>query len=475
MTKEMELRSKEGRVFRDEVLKNSFIWESEIKDLYIPGTKYTTTNILAKAFNVDPQKIRDAVTNHRGEFATDGIKTKKINELMEYLGNSIINIESMQGKKILTFKNGQKMALGISTIKLFPRDAILRLAMILTDCNAAQIIRCMMVGEEVDFRELPETIQLTETDSINVRIENDELVTDSWNVATVFGKKHDRVLESIRVSIRNLNEKFERKRIQDDSQLSKESSCIEKYYRKVYAPAMNKADRVGYEMTFDGFILLAMSFNGAKAFDIKTDYIDTFNKMRKTLIKISEERVENTVVANVAEIEEMQKQFEDMKIRNKLLAHWQKDNMSRIKSLEDAVASEQDKAKVLKDHIALQREEIEMLKNGKSNIIDIDTIRENHTGELFNWSNPNRRDYVYNCIVRFSRKVNRSEETILKHIHNSLMLLYGDKIWKESLKKNDCVGVYKLVKPKHEKKFEKTFKQLCKDFGVSLEDVVLAA
>lgn len=98
--------------------------------------------------------------------------------------------------------------------------------------------------------------------SVNVRIENEQMITDSRNVADVFGKRHDNVLrdiESIKKDVLNFEEMF---------------------FESVMPDSYGREQRV-YLMNRDGFTLLAMGFTGNEAMKWKLKYISAFNEMEK--------------------------------------------------------------------------------------------------------------------------------------------------------------------------------------------------
>lgn len=100
--------------------------------------------------------------------------------------------------------------------------------------------------------------------SVDVRIENEQMVTDSRNVSEVFGKRHDNVLrdiESIKKDVLNFEEMFF------------ESTMPDSYGREQRVYLMNR----------DGFALLAMGFTGSEAMQWKLKYISAFNEMEKVV------------------------------------------------------------------------------------------------------------------------------------------------------------------------------------------------
>jgi Rha family phage regulatory protein len=95
-----------------------------------------------------------------------------------------------------------------------------------------------------------------------IAADGDQLLTTSQQVAAVFGKRHDHVLDKVRALMRELPEEFN----------------APNFRAVVYQDAKGES-RVSYQMTRDGFTLLAMSFTGGKALAFKVAYINAFNAM----------------------------------------------------------------------------------------------------------------------------------------------------------------------------------------------------
>lgn len=93
-----------------------------------------------------------------------------------------------------------------------------------------------------------------------VKIENDRMLTDSRIVAETFGKDHRHVLRDI-------------------DNIKKDVSNFGQMFFETEAPdSYGRLQRV-YQMTRDGFSLLAMGFTGSDAMEWKLKYIEAFNKM----------------------------------------------------------------------------------------------------------------------------------------------------------------------------------------------------
>ena len=106
-----------------------------------------------------------------------------------------------------------------------------------------------------------------------VRISQNQPVTTSLQIAEVFGKEHGKVLRSIDNLCKNLPENWR----QANFGLS---------VRTALCGAFEKEERY-YEITKDGFVLLAMGFTGQKALQFKLAYIEAFNKMAEQINNIN--------------------------------------------------------------------------------------------------------------------------------------------------------------------------------------------
>ncbi|MCA3991403.1 Rha family transcriptional regulator [Vibrio vulnificus] len=94
--------------------------------------------------------------------------------------------------------------------------------------------------------------------------QNNDLVTDSRNIAEYFGKRHDDVLRKVR-----------------------SLACSREFNARNFAEVEYKDQkgerRTAYQMTKDGFMFLVMGFTGKRAAEIKERYINAFNEMAESL------------------------------------------------------------------------------------------------------------------------------------------------------------------------------------------------
>ncbi|WP_209487561.1 Rha family transcriptional regulator [Xanthobacter flavus] len=94
------------------------------------------------------------------------------------------------------------------------------------------------------------------------------VVASSKDVAAYFGKRHDHVLRDI------------------DTLMSEAPSCAPNFgatSETVVMPRGGTRQVRSFDMTRDGFTLLAMGFTGAKALKFKLAYIAEFNAMEEAL------------------------------------------------------------------------------------------------------------------------------------------------------------------------------------------------
>lgn len=134
-----------------------------------------------------------------------------------------------------------------------------------------------------------------------VKVENNQIVTDSRSVAEHFGKQHFHVIRDIE----NLVNKAE----------GKDASKIGWMFRETTTPDSYRRQQKAYLMNRDGFSLLVMGFTGAKALEWKLKYIEAFNAMEK---KLKEATYDSYMISDP--VERAKKWIEEEKERQKLRA-----------------------------------------------------------------------------------------------------------------------------------------------------------
>jgi Rha family phage regulatory protein len=96
-------------------------------------------------------------------------------------------------------------------------------------------------------------------------------VVTSLHIAQVFGKVHKNVLQNIEVLLADCPPEFSRLNFQPSD----------------YTDERGKVQPM-YNLTRDGFTVLAMGFIGAKALEFKIAYINAFSRLEKSLVEMLE-------------------------------------------------------------------------------------------------------------------------------------------------------------------------------------------
>lgn len=100
-----------------------------------------------------------------------------------------------------------------------------------------------------------------------VRIDSNQVVTDSRSVAEHFEKQHKHVLDAIRNLLGGMPK----------------IGQTPMFHETTYVNEQNGQTYPMYLMNRDGFSLLVMGFTGEKALEWKVKYINAFNEMEKAL------------------------------------------------------------------------------------------------------------------------------------------------------------------------------------------------
>lgn len=99
-----------------------------------------------------------------------------------------------------------------------------------------------------------------------IEVRREEAVTTSLNVAKIFGKRHNKIVNII------------------DNYVAQNKATKKMFFESTYKAKDNQIHRM-YYMNRDGFSLLVMGFTGEKALEWKIKYIEAFNKMIDLLIE----------------------------------------------------------------------------------------------------------------------------------------------------------------------------------------------
>lgn len=126
--------------------------------------------------------------------------------------------------------------------------------------------------------------------SPSLAVVDGQLITTSRNVAEVFGKRHDRILRAI--DNLEVSDEFSRPNFGVAF-----SEFKKMHFRKSSYVDDQQKPRVMYELTRNGFTLLAMGFTGDRALEFKVAYIEAFDRMEAELLHQQTE-AERTINVN---------------------------------------------------------------------------------------------------------------------------------------------------------------------------------
>lgn len=108
-----------------------------------------------------------------------------------------------------------------------------------------------------------------------VEIKNNQVISNSHKVASQFGKRHDHVIRDIDVLIAGINE------INASEGLPKIGDTP--FKEVVVINQQNNQEYRSFDLTRDGFALLAMGYTGKEALKFKIQFINAFNAMQAQL------------------------------------------------------------------------------------------------------------------------------------------------------------------------------------------------
>lgn len=146
-----------------------------------------------------------------------------------------------------------------------------------------------------------------------VFVENNEVVTDSLVIAEMFGKDHNKVVRDIENQISKLKEAGE------------EKWGVANFGATQYQHPQNKQLYPKYNLTEDGFAIVAMSYTTPEAMKMKVKFIQEFKRMKEYIQQQVKQPGDNVI--------EFEKQLIGVKYTSEIL---RVDEPSKIKMLEAA-------------------------------------------------------------------------------------------------------------------------------------------
>lgn len=117
------------------------------KLLTMPKVNMATTEQVAEFFNVPSETIRTVYKRNKEELAGDGVRSWTISEIKIQMGHDgLFESVGQSGYTGLLLDDGSTYKLPTRGIRLFPKRAVLRIAMLLTGSEVAKAVRTALLN-----------------------------------------------------------------------------------------------------------------------------------------------------------------------------------------------------------------------------------------------------------------------------------------------------------------------------------------
>lgn len=197
---------------------------------------------------------------------------------------------------------------------------------------------------------------------VELEVVGDQTYTTSLAIANVFNKRHDHIIAKIR----------ELPQDEFTAPIFRVSEYTDKSGRKLPM----------YEMTKDGFVLLAMGFTGEKAYKFKIEYINAFNRMADEIKRLKFEAYVNKIA--------------ELDAANKLKARNHADQINGYKS---QISQHNKEIELLKAKAVIERHE----RDKRAEYIESELTR---AGNIFKNAVDNFLEHTYLVITNRQKKGN---------------------------------------------------------------------
>lgn len=141
----------ENQQTRDELIERTEVLDKVKELILLPNTEFATTEQVATYFGVTTRHVEDLINKNKDELISDGFGIRKADDFITELnfGNKVVK---KRGKfEIIT--NDGVMSFAPRGVNLFPKRAILRMAMLLRDSEIAKEIRTRLLDIVQDASE----------------------------------------------------------------------------------------------------------------------------------------------------------------------------------------------------------------------------------------------------------------------------------------------------------------------------------
>ena len=199
---------------------------------------------------------------------------------------------------------------------------------------------------------------------VEFEVANDRAFTTSLSVSEVFNKQHKHILAKIAEIPADFRE--------PNFRLTE---------RKAKFGAVVRSEPY-YEMTKDGFVLLAMGFTGEKAYKFKIEYINAFNRMADEIKRLKFEAYVNKIA--------------ELDAANKLKARNHADQINGYKS---QISQHNKEIELLKAKAVIERHE----RDKRAEYIESELTR---AGNIFKNAVDNFLEHTYLVITNRQKKGN---------------------------------------------------------------------
>lgn len=136
------------RDMRDKYVRHYEVLERVKKLLLVPGEEFGIITDVSMFYDVSIDSIQKIYQRNKTEIDMDGVRIMKANELIGHQCPISKSIEKSQFMTVITYSNGRTVSIPNRGIKVFPKRAILRIGMILTNSTVAEEIRNQLLNIE---------------------------------------------------------------------------------------------------------------------------------------------------------------------------------------------------------------------------------------------------------------------------------------------------------------------------------------
>ena len=147
---------KEKDLIEDKDVRESLITRVEVLDRVkelntLADTDYMTTRQVAEFYEVGVEAIDSIARRHNEELTSDGYELKRKNEIIAILNIQNEHLTSVTGKTIV---DAPDLTLHIPNrgLRLFPKRAVLRVGMVLSESEVAEEVRTMLLNMYYDVQ-----------------------------------------------------------------------------------------------------------------------------------------------------------------------------------------------------------------------------------------------------------------------------------------------------------------------------------